>query len=93
MNQNYALVVKQDLDKLLIIGFIEPMDQFTWLSPIVVVPNTNIKLKICIDFRKLNLATTFILFHLLKIIGFNSMPSNLFFIGWILKLSSHHDYP
>jgi hypothetical protein len=21
------------------------------------------------------------------------MPSNLFFIGWILKLSSHHDYP
>jgi hypothetical protein len=67
-------VVKQDLDKLLIIGFIEPMDQFTWLSPIVVVPNTNVELKICIDFRKLNLATSFILFHLLKNIGFSSMP-------------------
>jgi hypothetical protein len=74
MNQNYELAVKQNLDKLLIIGFIEPMDQFTRLSPIVVVPNTNIELKICIDFRKLNLAPTFILFHLLKNIGFSNMP-------------------
>jgi hypothetical protein len=93
MNLNYALVVKQDLDKLLVIRFIEPLDQFTWLSPIVVIPNMNIELKICIDFCKLNLATILILFHLLKSIGCNGMPWNLLLIGWIFRLSSHHDYP
>lgn len=74
MNLNYALVVKQDLDKLLVIGFIKPMDQFTCLSPIVVVPNMNIELKVCIDFHKLNLATILILFHLLKNIACNGTP-------------------
>jgi len=29
----------------------------TWLSPIVVVPKKNGKLKICVDFRKFNKAT------------------------------------
>ncbi len=85
---NFALVVKQDLDKLLVIRFIESMDQFTWLSPIVVVPNMNIKLEICIDFRKLNLTTIFILFHLLKSIGCNNMPWNLLLLDGFLGY--HH---
>ena len=38
MNPNYAKAVKEDLEKLLKAGFIEPVDQATWLSPIVVVP-------------------------------------------------------
>jgi hypothetical protein len=45
-------MVKQDIDKLLATGFIEYVKEVTWLSPIVVVPKKNGKLKIYIDFRK-----------------------------------------
>jgi hypothetical protein len=38
MNPNYVIVVKHDLDKLLNVGFIAPMEEASWLSPIVVVP-------------------------------------------------------
>jgi hypothetical protein len=58
MNPNYAVVIKQYLDKLLAIGFIKPIEQVIWLWPIVVVPKKNEKLRICIDFWKLNVATT-----------------------------------
>ena len=44
MNPNYAKAVKEDLEKLLNAGFIEPVDHATWLSPIVVVPKKNGKL-------------------------------------------------
>ncbi len=37
-------------------GFIQSVE-VTWLSPIVVVPKNNGKLRICIDFKKLNIAT------------------------------------
>ena len=57
MNPNYAKAVKKDLEKLLKAGFIEPVDQATWLSPIVVVLKKNGKLRICVDFRRLNAAT------------------------------------
>ena len=57
MNPNYAKAVKEDLEKLLKAGFIELVDQVTWLSPIVVVPKKNGKLRICVDFRRLNAAT------------------------------------
>jgi len=42
---------------LLTTRFIEPVEEATWLSPIVVIPKKNGKLKICIDFIKLNVAT------------------------------------
>ncbi len=42
---------------MLAIGFIESVEEATWLSPIVVVPKKNGKLKIYINFRKLNIAT------------------------------------
>jgi hypothetical protein len=57
LNPNYAIVVKQDIHKLLVAGFIQSVEKATWLSPIVVVPKKNGKLRICIDFRKLNTAT------------------------------------
>jgi hypothetical protein len=41
---------------LLVVGFIKPIEEATWLSPIVVVPKKNEKLKICVDFKKLNVA-------------------------------------
>jgi hypothetical protein len=46
--------MKQDIDKLLAIGFIKPVEKVTWLSPIMVVPKKNRKLKFCVDFKKLN---------------------------------------
>jgi hypothetical protein len=56
LNPNYATIVKQDIDKLLVVGFIESIEA-TWWSPIVIVPKKNGKLRIYIDFRKLNVAT------------------------------------
>jgi len=57
MNPNYAKAVKEDIDRLLEAGFIEPVEEASWLSPIVVVPKKNGKLRICVDYRKLNQAT------------------------------------
>jgi len=57
LNPNYATMVKQNINKLLPIGFIESIEEATWLSPIVVVHKKNGKLKIYIDFKKLNVAT------------------------------------
>ncbi len=42
---------------MLTIGFIEFVEEATWLSPMVLVPKKNGKLRICIDFQKLNVAT------------------------------------
>jgi hypothetical protein len=57
LNLNYATIIKQDIDKLLVVGFIQFVKEATWLLPIVVVPKKNGKLRISIDFRKLNVAT------------------------------------
>ncbi len=57
LNPNYATLVKQNINNLLTIGFIEFVEEATWLSPIVLIPKKNGKLKIYIDFRKLNQAT------------------------------------
>ncbi len=56
MNPNYVAVVKHDIDKLLTPKFIHPIEEATWLSPIMVVPKKNGKLKICVDYKKLNAA-------------------------------------
>jgi hypothetical protein len=57
LSPNYVITIKQDIDKLLATRFIQSMEEATWLSPIVVVPKKNGKLIICIDFKKLNVAT------------------------------------
>ena len=57
MNPNYAAKVKEEIDKLLRVGFIRPVKQATWLSPIVVVPKKNGRIQVCVDYRKLNTAT------------------------------------
>ncbi len=48
--------MKQNIDKLLATCFIQPVEEATWLSPILVVPKNNGKLRICMDFRNLNVA-------------------------------------
>ncbi len=57
LNLNYVIVVKQDINKLLATRFIQFVEEATWLSPIVIVLKKNGKLKICIDFKKLNVTT------------------------------------
>lgn len=49
--------MKQDIDKLVQNGITTPIEEATWLSPIVIVSKKNGKRKICIDFWKLNAPT------------------------------------
>jgi len=57
MNPNYAVVVKHDLDKLFATRFIASIKEATWLSIILVVPKNNDKIRICVDFCKLDVST------------------------------------
>jgi hypothetical protein len=57
LNPNYVTIIKQNIDKLSVARIIEYVEEATWLSPIVLVPNKNGKWKICIDFKKLNAIT------------------------------------
>ena len=50
-------VVKEELQKLLNVGFIYPISDSRWVSPLVVVPKKNGKWHICVDYRVLNKAT------------------------------------
>jgi hypothetical protein len=52
MNLNYALRVKEDLDKLLDVGFIYPIETTQWLSLLVIIPKMNGKLHTCVDYKK-----------------------------------------
>jgi hypothetical protein len=92
LNPNYATMVKQDIYKLLAIGFIESVEEVTWLSPIVVIIQKNGKLKIYIDFRKLNATTTkdpyllpFTCEMLNTVVGYEAYS----FFKWIFKISSN----
>jgi len=51
LNPNYATIVKQNIYKLLTTGFIQFVEEATWLSPIIVVPKKNGKLWIYIYFK------------------------------------------
>ena len=57
LNPKYSLMVKEELNKLLEAGFIYPIPHSEWVSPIVMVPKKNGKIRICQDFRKLNAVT------------------------------------
>ena len=62
LNPKYLLMVKEGIDRLLKVGFIYPVCNSHWVSPIVVRPkkvwaNGKVKIRVCQDFRKLNAAT------------------------------------
>jgi hypothetical protein len=57
LNPNYVVIVKQDINKLLIVGFIKLVEEATLLFLVVVVFKKNGKLRIYVDFKKLNATT------------------------------------
>jgi hypothetical protein len=62
LNPKYSLMVKEEIDRLLEAGFIYPVNNSEWVSPIVVVPKKvgtdgKVKIRVCQDFRKLNAST------------------------------------
>lgn len=54
MKWHYAKLIKAKIDKLLNVGFIQPVENPTWISPIIVVPKKNRHIRICINFKRLN---------------------------------------
>jgi hypothetical protein len=57
MNPNLREILKEELQKLLNTGFIYPILDSEWVSPLVIVPKKNLKWRVCVDYRALNKAT------------------------------------
>ena len=57
MNPNLRDIVKEEIQKLLEAGFIYPISDSEWVSPLVIVPKKNGKWRVCVDYRELNKAT------------------------------------
>ena len=57
LNPTLQDVVKEELQKLLNVGFIYPISDSRRVSPLVVVPKKDGKWHICVDYRSLNKAT------------------------------------
>lgn len=56
MHPQIALLVKLELQKLLELGFIQPIDYPEWVSNIIPISKPNGDIRMCIDFRDLNKA-------------------------------------
>ena len=64
LNPNYAINVKEEIDKLLKVRFIHPVKKATRLSPIVVIPKKNNKIRVCVEYQKLSATTVIDVFPL-----------------------------
>lgn len=56
MNPKYAKIIQEEIEKLIDCGFIYPIEHSKWVSPIVVVPKKNGKLRVCVDLKMVNVA-------------------------------------
>ena len=55
MNPKYKEKVRKELDKMLAVGIIEPVEESEWVIPMVVQgKKTKGEIRICVDLRKLN---------------------------------------
>ena len=57
MNPKHAHAVKEEIDKLLKAGFIYEIEHTDWVSPIVIVLKKNGKIRVCVNYKKVNAAT------------------------------------
>ena len=51
------MLVKEELERLLQVGFIKLVEFTNWVPPMVLVKKKNGKLRVCVDYKKLNLCT------------------------------------
>src|SRR5271170_6870742 len=56
-NDTFAKKIKEEIDKLREAEFIYEIEHTDWVSPIVVVPKKNGKLRVCVNLKKVNSAT------------------------------------
>ena len=56
-NDTFAKKIKEEIDKLLEAEFIYEIEHTEWVSPIVVVPKKNGKLRVCVNLKQLNAVT------------------------------------
>ena len=56
-NDTFAKNIQEEIDKLKEAEFIYEMEHTDWVSPIVVVPKKNGKLRVCVNLKKVNAAT------------------------------------
>ncbi|MCO5553962.1 hypothetical protein L7F22_007488 [Adiantum nelumboides] len=56
-NETFARKIKEEIDKLKEAEFIYEIEHTDWVSPIVVVPKKNKKLRVCVNLKKVNTAT------------------------------------
>jgi len=54
MNPALKDIFKEELQKLLDVGFIYPIFDNEWVSPLVLVPNKKFKWRICVNYSELN---------------------------------------
>ena len=55
-NESFARKIKDEIDKLKEAKFIYEIEHTNWVSPIVVIPKKNGKLRVCINLKKVNVA-------------------------------------
>ncbi len=53
-NPRYMAMVKEELDKLLEVGFIRPVETTEWVSPVVLALKKNGKLRVCVNYKAFN---------------------------------------
>ena len=56
-NDTFAKKIKEEIDKLKEAEFIYEIKHTDWVSPIVVVPKKNGKLRVCVNLKKVNATT------------------------------------
>ena len=56
-NENFGRKIKEEIDKILDAEFIYEIEHKEWVSPIVVVPKKNGKLRVCVNLKQVNAAT------------------------------------
>ena len=55
-NDNYAQKIDEEITRLIEAGFIYEIEHTEWVSPLVVVPKKNGKLRVCVNLKKVNAA-------------------------------------
>lgn len=56
-NNNFAKKIKDKIDNLLEADFIYEIEHMEWVSPRVIVPKKNKKVRVCVNLKKVNAAT------------------------------------